>query len=55
MKNNREIEAETIKEIFPEDEELYKKVQEMKKQQKIEEEKIKKQLEEQKNTISANN
>ena len=30
MKSNKEIEAKTIKEMFPEDEELYKKVEEMK-------------------------
>ena len=48
MKQNKEIDPQTIKEVFPEDEELYKKVQEMKKKQKEEEEKIKKQLEEQK-------
>ena len=50
MKQNKEIDPQTIKEVFPEDEELYKKVQEMKKKQKEEEEKIKKQLEEQINT-----
>ena len=30
VKQNKEIEAETIKELFPEDEELYKKIKQMK-------------------------
>ena len=47
MKQNKEIDPQTIKEVFPDDEELYKKVQELKKKQKEEEEKIKKKLEEQ--------
>ena len=34
MQQNKEIEPETIKEMFPDDEELYKKVQELKKNQK---------------------
>ena len=42
MKQNKEIEAETIKELFPEDEELYNKIKEMKETQKQEEEKMKK-------------
>ena len=42
MKQNKEIEAETIKELFPEDEELYNKIKEMKEKQKQEEEKMKK-------------
>ena len=45
MKQNKEIEPKTIKEMFPEDEELYKKVEELKKNQKEKEEKIKQQLE----------
>ena len=45
MKQNKEIEPKTIKEMFPEDEELYKKVEELKKSQKEKEEKIKQQLE----------
>ena len=45
MKQNKEIDPQTIKEVFPDDKELYQKVQEMKKKQKEEEEKIKKQLE----------
>ena len=49
MKQNKEIDPQTIKEVFPDDEELYNKVIEMKKKQKEEEEKIKKQLEEQRN------
>ena len=44
MKQNKEIDPQTIKEVFPDDEELYNKVKEMKKKQKEEEEKIKKQL-----------
>ena len=55
MKQNKEIDPQTIKEVFPEDEELYKKVQEMKKKQKEEEEKIKKQLEEQINKDNEKN
>ena len=47
MKQNKEIDPKTIKEVFPDDEELYNKVVEMKRKQKEEEEKIKKQLEEQ--------
>ena len=54
LKQNKEIDPQTIKEVFPDDEELYNKVVEMKKKQKEEEEKIKKQLEEQKNAISGN-
>ena len=46
MKQNKEIDPETIKEIFPDDIELYNKVKEMKKNQKEEEERIKIQLEE---------
>ena len=42
MKQNKEIEPETIKELFPEDEELYNKIKEMKEKQKQEEEKMKK-------------
>ena len=49
MKQNKEIDPQTIKEVFPDDEELFKKVKEMKKKQKEEEEKIKKELEEKKN------
>ena len=45
MRQKKEIEPKTIKEIFPEDEELYKKVTEMKKRQKEEEKKLKEQLE----------
>ena len=55
MKQNKEIDPKTIKEVFPDDEELYKKVLELKKKQKEEEEKIKKQLEEQlKNNTNTN-
>ena len=46
IKQNKEIDPETIKEIFPDDIELYNKVKEMKKNQKEEEERIKKKLEE---------
>jgi hypothetical protein len=42
MKQNKEIEPETIKELFPEDQELYNKIKEMKEKQKQEEEKMKK-------------
>ena len=42
MKQHKEIEAETIKELFPDDEELYNKIKEMKEKQKQEEEKMKK-------------
>ena len=42
MKLNKEIEPETIKELFPEDQELYNKIKEMKEKQKQEEEKMKK-------------
>ena len=42
MKLNKEIEPETIKELFPEDEELYNKIKEMKEKQKLEEENMKK-------------
>ena len=52
MKQNKEIDPETIKDVFPDDEELIKKVTELKKKQKIEEEKIKKKLEEQINTAN---
>ena len=52
MKQNKEIDPQTIKEVFPDDKELYQKVQEMKKKQKEEEEKIKKQLEEQINNTT---
>ena len=48
MKQNKEIDPKAIKEVFPDDEELYNKVTEMKKKQKEEEEKIKNQLEGQK-------
>jgi hypothetical protein len=54
MKQNKEIDPETIKDVFPEDKELYNKVTELKKKQKIEEEKIKKKLEEQINTNKNN-
>ena len=54
MKQNKEIDPQTIKEVFPDDEELYKKVQELKKKQREEEEKIKKQLEEQINNTNTN-
>ena len=54
LKQNKEIDPQTIKEVFPDDEELYNKVVEMKKKQKEKEEKIKKDLEEQKNAISGN-
>ena len=40
IKQNKEIEPETIKELFPEDEELYNRVKEMKEKQKQEEKKI---------------
>ena len=50
MKQNKEIDPETIKDVFPDDEELIKKVTKLKKKQKIEEEKIRKKLEEQINT-----
>ena len=49
MSKNKEIDPQTIKEMFPDDQELYEKVIEMKKKQKEEEEKIKKQMEEQNN------
>ena len=49
LKQNKEIDPQTIKEVFPDDEELYNKITEMKRKQKEEEEKIKKQLEDQKN------
>ena len=55
MKQNKEIDPQTIKEVFPDDEELYNKVKEMKKKQKEEEEKIKKQLEEQINKDNEKN
>ena len=42
MKQNKEIEPETIKELFPDDEELYNKIKEMKEKQKQEEEKMRK-------------
>ena len=42
MKQNKEIEPETIKELFPEDQELYNKIKEMKAKQKQEEEMMKK-------------
>ena len=48
-KKNKEIDPETIKQIFPDDEELYNKVVEMKKKQKEKEELLKKKLEEQSN------
>ena len=47
IKKNKEISPEAIKEVFPDDEELYYKVKELKRKQKEEEEKIKKNLEEQ--------
>ena len=40
IKQNKEIEPETIKQLFPDDEELYNKIKEMKEKQKQEEEKI---------------
>ena len=40
IKQNKEIEPETIKELFPEDEELYNKIKEMKEKQKQEENKV---------------
>ena len=58
MQQNKEIEPQTIKQMFPEDEELYKKVQELKKSQKEKEEKIIQQLEKNKEDnkdISKNN
>ena len=39
IKQNKEIEAETVKELFPDDEELYQKIKEMKEKQKQEENK----------------
>ena len=42
MKQNREIEPQTIKELFPDDQELYNKIKEMKEKQKQEEDKMKK-------------
>ena len=54
MKQNKEIDPQTIKDVFPDDEELYKKVTELKKKQKEEEQKIRKQLEEQINTNKDN-
>ena len=41
VKLNKEIEPKTIKELFPEDDELYQKIKQMKEKQKQEEEKIK--------------
>lgn len=41
IKQNKEIDAETIKQLFPEDEELYQKIKNMKEKQKEEEEKLK--------------
>ena len=41
VKQNKEIEPKTIKELFPEDDELYQKIKKMKERQKQEEEKIK--------------
>ena len=55
MKQNKEIDPDTIKEVFPDDEELFKKVTEMKKKQKEEEEKIKKKIEEQTNNNQQEN
>ena len=42
IKQNKEIEPETIKQLFPDDEELYNKIKEMKEKQKQEEKKKKK-------------
>ena len=53
MKQNKEIEPKTIKEIFPEDEKLYHKVESLIQEQKKKEEKIKQQLE-QNNDITKN-
>ena len=41
MKLNKEIEPETIKELFPDDEELYNKIKEKKEKLKQEQEKVK--------------
>ena len=40
VKQNKEIEADTIKELFPEDKELYQKVKTMKEKQKQDEENL---------------
>ena len=42
VKQNKEIEAETIKELFPDDDELYQKIKQMKEKQKQEEENMRK-------------
>ena len=42
VKQNKEIEPETIKELFPDDEELYQKIKQMKERQKQEEENMRK-------------
>ena len=40
VKQNKEIEAETIKELFPEDNDLYQKIKQMKEKQKQDEENL---------------
>ena len=42
VQQNKEIDPETIKELFPDDEELYNKIKEMKEKQKKDEENLKK-------------
>ena len=54
-RQKKDIEPEMIKELFPGDNELYEKVKEMKKQQKIEEEKIYKNKEKKENKENKEN
>ena len=42
VKKNKEIEAETIKELFPDDNDLYQKIKQMKEKQRKDEENLKK-------------
>ena len=55
VKQNKEIEPKTIKELFPEDEELYQKIKQMKEKQKQEEEKLKGNTDNKQNENQENN